>query len=221
MEGFLSVLAQTSSRYLPLYAFLYGLISIDYYLVLFSVFGFFNGFINFVLKTGFRYLYQSLNKTTIPLIGRGMRPLNNKYCGDIPTPKNMIKRSLSFGMPSGHSQGVWFFVIFMWLYLVENVYSKENITSNIRTDKTPFFNKNEKKSKLSKVWVYLTTILLFSIGLYVSYSRVKVDCHTVQQVIIGGLIGAPLGFIFYVISSVMINGDFENIFNKIKAVYFE
>jgi membrane-associated phospholipid phosphatase len=33
---------------------------------------------------------------------------------------------------------------------------------------------------------------------YVSYSRVYIDgCHTIQQVIVGGLLGVLIGFLIY------------------------
>ena len=40
-------------------------------------------------------------------------------------------------------------------------------------------------------------LLLISIGLGIMYSRIYLKCHTIQQVIIGGLLGSVLGTLYY------------------------
>lgn len=77
-------------------------------------------------------------------------------------------KSSNIGFPSGHSQ-FWGFVISFWtLYLLKN-------------------NKNNLG----------LLILLWSCGLYVLYSRIKIGCHTKLQVFSGFLIGIILGSLVY------------------------
>ena len=48
-------LAQDSPRFIPLYTFLYGLISIDYYFILMSAFYLINSFMNLIFKHSLIY----------------------------------------------------------------------------------------------------------------------------------------------------------------------
>lgn len=78
----------------------------------------------------------------------------------------------SYGMPSGHSQSAWYTCIFFALFIWYNTsYS---------------------------VTIKLGCILIFSIiNMFVSYSRVINHCHTFSQIILGGLIGANIGYSVY------------------------
>lgn len=77
-------------------------------------------------------------------------------------------KSSNIGFPSGHAQ-FWGFVISFWtLFLLKH--NKENLG---------------------------LLILLWSCGLYVLYSRVKIGCHTKLQVFSGFVIGAILGSLVY------------------------
>ena len=77
----------------------------------------------------------------------------------------------SYGMPSGHSQNAIFFSTYVILNLI---YSKYNY--------------------LTKVY----GIILFTLaGVGIMYSRVYLKCHTVEQVIAGGLIGGILGALYF------------------------
>ena len=62
---------------------------------------------------------------------------------------------LSFGFPSGHSQFIMFFTFFLITYIY-------------------FKNKN---------WSIM--LLIFIISLLAVYTRVQINCHTIQQVIYG------------------------------------
>jgi len=95
--------------------------------------------LNRILKEFFRY---SMGNKVFPILGNGNRP------------NSVIS---SYGMPSGHSQAVGFF-----------------IAQQIKT-----------KSK------YLIPSILIS--LEVMYSRIANGHHTIQQVIIGFLIGLLFG----------------------------
>ena len=77
-----------------------------------------------------------------------------------------------FGMPSGHSQSVFFSTAFIYLSLKKN-----NIA-----------------------YIYL------AISLLTMLQRVVYNHHTVLQVIVGGLIGSAVGYLFYYLSSEKVKG---------------
>lgn len=121
------------------------------------------------LKLFSKSIYKSLNKESIPLLGIGKRPINAKYTGCFITEDNLDGKSLSFGMPSGHSIASGVVCVFLFLYILKTM-------------------KPSKKRNLS----------LFTIGAVcgaVAFSRIFLKCHTIQQVIVGFLIGGFLGYI--------------------------
>lgn len=77
--------------------------------------------------------------------------------------------NLSIGMPSGHSQFIWTFGTY--------IICKFGLhTSNL-----------------------MSLVCIFTGMMYVSYSRVYIEnCHTIQQVIIGGIIGIISGYLIYI-----------------------
>ena len=128
-------------------------------------------------------IYNLLKKETLPILGRGKRPHGATSCtfilDDIP--------SKSFGMPSGHSQLIWTF----GTYLICKLIDKWRITTNLPDTLI-------QMQVLGYLWVISISILLLSIMIYVSYSRVYIEsCHTIQQVIVGGILGVITGFIMY------------------------
>jgi len=86
----------------------------------------------------------------------------------------------SYGMPSGHSQFAWFFSTFWVLYIYYN---------------------NTFKNKTSNILSIVSLILL---ALIVSISRVYINCHTTNQVLIGGLIGIIIGCVSFLCVKKMI-----------------
>ena len=95
------------------------------------------------------------------------RILGNKYyflIGSGKRPSNNLK---TYGMPSGHSQAIATFCIFVALY-----------------------NQNNPNK------YYINISLIFSV-LYIMFSRVYEKFHTIQQTIIGALIGLGLGYYSY------------------------
>tara|TARA_B000000557_G_scaffold263889_2_gene267794 strand:+ start:127 stop:609 length:483 start_codon:yes stop_codon:yes gene_type:complete len=79
------------------------------------------------------------------------------------------KKATTYGMPSGHSQNISLFVTYYILELLDSIDSHKNIL----------------------------ILLLIITGIFIMYSRVKFRCHTIQQVILGGIIGVAMGNIFY------------------------
>ncbi len=180
------VFAQTSPLFLPIYAFFYGLISFNYYFISYGVLSFVSSILNFILKIIFKIVYEKIGnkKGMIPILGRGMRPQGAYNCGVIPTCDK--SPSKSFGMPSGHSQSVWFMFGFFILYFLK------------------FKSINQKQNK-SWNWILLLKIsLLFIFCMFISFTRVYVGCHTVQQVIVGGIIGLVFGLSCFTLTNYII-----------------
>jgi membrane-associated phospholipid phosphatase len=181
------VFAQTSSRFIPIYAMLFGLISFNHYLILFSILAILNGILNCILKIIFKILYIKLGSIDLPLLGRGIRPTGAQNCSDMPTLSNFVKKATSFGMPSGHSQNAWFFFTFISLYIYHQY-------------------KNKPHNIYNQMTAFILIIILFIISTFISYSRVKINCHSTNQVIIGGIIGAILGIFGYLLTQYIIEG---------------
>lgn len=137
---------------------------------------------NGILKN---YLFKPiLGNTNHIILGLGKRPNGAKNCGYF-TNCN-AKPSTTYGMPSGHSQSTLFFSTYVILNLLNN-----DFNNNIKIFGTLLF-------------------ILISIG--IMYSRVYLNCHTIQQVIIGGIIGIILGY-FYYINEVKIKKSIYNLYN--------
>ena len=105
-----------------------------------------------------------------------------KYFLQMPRPKNAGNCSIidksklfnlkSYGMPSGHSQCAWYFGIYYSLLI--------------------YFDTNY--SKLTKI-VCISGLLISST--FVSYSRIHIYCHTLFQVLYGGILGGIIGTLTY------------------------
>ena len=74
-------------------------------------------------------------------------------------------------MPSGHSLLAMFTAIFWSLYIINHY-------------------KNDNKRMMSLIVLNMSCVA-------VCLSRVYLNCHTIQQVIIGGIIGVGLGKLYY------------------------
>ena len=103
----------------------------------------------------------------LPIVGKGTRPKGAKDCGLF---KN-DKLNNEYGMPSGHSQNIATFSTFLF-YKNESNYQ-------------PRFTKN------------IFNFILFGITFLIMYSRIIYKCHTVQQVILGGIIGFVFGNVLW------------------------
>ena len=111
-----------------------------------------------------------MRNNSFPIIGKGTRPDDAISCGFF-TPRTKIKKIVkSFGMPSGHSQTFAFIGTLIGLHL----YNLPNKQHNI--------------------YKYITLIILTLLAMYM---RVYIEkCHTIQQTVIGALIGISLAILF-------------------------
>ena len=152
-------------------------------------------FSNHILKNLFKIIYNLFNVKEIPILGRGIRPDGATNCGSFLFYPD--KPATIYGMPSGHSQSIWFLVTYLILI--------------IKDKKINLFEKRINK-KYNEVIKYTSICGLFFLGLLVSYSRVEIEgCHTKEQVILGGLIGASIGYIAYIFKDV-VNLIFNRVF---------
>ena len=126
-----------------------------------------NTAINYIIKHAI--MKPLMGNRKYPVIGQGPRPKGAKSCGLFESSK--ITDVKSFGMPSGHAQMAGFFTAYSMLKLGEDNVSPTFFTS--------------------------VGIILGSCFIFIMYSRIHNKCHTLQQVIAGGIIGLILGNTFF------------------------
>ena len=146
------------------------------YLVLIVIF-FFNSILNNFLK---EYIFKPIMKDKkLPILGYGTRPINSKnpaQFGNINDPPYKG----SYGMPSGHSQTTITFAVFFIMALFDY------------------------HSNLSNSMLYFITFIITIYSVLVLWSRIYLKCHTIQQVIIGSIIGVTLGYYGYIYGKILI-----------------
>jgi membrane-associated phospholipid phosphatase len=134
---------------------------------------------NYTFKQISELLYNLFNTKSLPILGIGSRPPNANSCGFILD--SFIAKS--YGMPSGHSQIAWFVTTYLICKIIQNFKNTKN-TKNI--------------SIIDYIWLVISCSIILAFALYIAYSRVYIEgCHTIQQVIVGGLIGIGLGYLIY------------------------
>ena len=117
------------------------------------------------------YLSNKFKTDDIPLIGRFKRPIGAANTGVFYVgPDNL---STTQGMPSGHSMLIAFVCVFLYYYIID------------------FYNIKEEHK------IYVLFICL-SIILYMMYTRVLMNAHTIQQTVIGSLIGFCFAYYYYI-----------------------
>lgn len=114
---------------------------------------------------------QIFGKQDIPFLGKGIRPKGAKNCCSF-KPCNPIYPK-SYGMPSGHSQSAGFFSTMGVLTLLENNNENNNLINNFGC------------------FIFIITML------FVMYSRVLIKCHTIEQTIVGSLIGIAFALLLF------------------------
>ena len=112
-------------------------------------------------------IYQSNN---FPIIGRFKRPEGATNCGCFYVKPDEF--SFSQGMPSGHSILSSFVAVFMYNFIIDNY---------------------KIKCKYKPIILFLSASFI----LYTMYSRVLMNCHTIQQTIFGAIIGSICGYYYY------------------------
>jgi membrane-associated phospholipid phosphatase len=148
-----------------------------YHFFEFYIIGFIlNIFLNQFLKILIKQPRPSVDSKTFDLAMKHMKNCTNYT--------NLISYDKVLGMPSGHSQGVFFTTTFIFL-----VYFNKKLS----------FNKNNIYILLFYIVISLVTIT----------QRVYYKFHTINQIIVGGLIGISFAYLVYYISVKKINGLFK------------
>ena len=98
--------------------------------------------------------------------------------------------SHTWGMPSGHAQITTLSATF-WTIYVWRRFARE---------------KNAREKKKLKTKAIVSTIIIWLLALLVWAQRVYSGCHSMMQIGVGALIGAPLGLLGYFISAKMFKG---------------
>ena len=174
--------------FIIVYSILTGLLFQNKLALFFGVYMFIVDCIVMVLKKISNHVYKSFNKESLPILGIGKRPDNAKYTGCFITEDNLSGKTTTFGMPSGHSAIAGATFVFGILYIHEHY----------------------KSSKAKNLSYLILSVLCLS----VAFSRIFLNCHTLQQVIVGFIIGGGFGFAGYVIYKQYIEND------KLKKILF-
>lgn len=129
------------------------------------------------------HLVSEKYENELPLLGIGQRPDNAHSCGLY---LDNTPGDTTYGMPSGHSQLAWTIGTFIICILLGKI-SRQLETKNI-----------EMETIFWIVYYILVGSIILASMIYISYSRVYIaSCHTIQQVIIGGIIGCGTGGILF------------------------
>lgn len=136
----------------------------------FYLFGYvFNILLNQVLKIWLKQPRPSVDTKTFDLALKQMKKVNSYT--------NLISYDAVLGMPSGHSQGVFYSTAYVFLVL---------------TQQNPISN--------SILFFYLSVLLLTIV------QRVYYRFHTVAQIIAGGIIGLIYAYIIFLLANKHIKG---------------
>jgi membrane-associated phospholipid phosphatase len=155
----------------PIITLLYGLILKSKILLYYGFISILVNLISHKLKYYTKLIYESLNINKLFILGIGKRPRGAVNCGCFIDENNPIKLCESYGMPSGHSIIAILTATFWTIYILNN-----------------------SKNNLFKI---LSILILNSFCVLVCFSRIYLNCHTIQQVIIGAIIGFIFGKISY------------------------
>ena len=171
---------------------------------------------NYIFKFIFRMLYDFIGVKSLPLLGIGVRPDGAKNCS-ICWNNSVPQKCLGYGMPSGHSQITWAFSSYLVIILLVSIVNFINTnnqnklvnesnklfneSNKLFNENNKLFNENSKLDNLKYFGIYPIIIIVLIIhSLYISYSRVYIEnCHTIQQVVVGGLIGVSISIIVFIV----------------------
>lgn len=110
-----------------------------------------------------------------PILGKGTRPKGASHCGIWKDPPNY--KTKSYGMPSGHAQEATGFATYV---ILDNLSKGGNILD-------------------------IKNIIVGFFALFIPYSRVYLNCHTYQQIIVGGIIGILMGIGAFNLRPIILN----------------
>ncbi|CAI5794052.1 dolichyldiphosphatase 1 isoform X1 [Podarcis muralis] len=98
-----------------------------------------------------------------------------------------------YAMPSSHSQFIWFFSIYSFLFL----YLRMHQTNNARF--------------LDLLWRHILSLCLLTVAFLVSYSRVYLMYHSWSQVVYGGIVGSIMAIVWFAFTQEILTPLFPRI----------
>lgn len=116
------------------------------------------------------YILNNIVNHIIKTILKIPRPKGAKNCSSVITKNDILSKT--YGMPSGHSQIIGFIIGFWIFYIIDK------------------YNQYSLKNKIG----FLIILLLL---IYICISRILIGCHTINQVIVGYIIGLLFGISCY------------------------
>ncbi len=119
------------------------------------------------LKIIFKFMYDKLQKKSLPLLGIGIRPKGARHTSCFINDNDLQGIPTSFGMPSGHS------IISISTVVMLSWHIQQSYPANYRRS--------------------LSITVLHFIGIMIAFSRYPLGCHTIQQIIVGCLFGIIIG----------------------------
>jgi membrane-associated phospholipid phosphatase len=142
-----------------------------------------------ILKLLTKQIYKGLGRESIPLLGLGRRPDGAKFCSAFITESNPTGITESFGMPSGHALVAGMTFTFWLNYIREHT----------------------EDDKLRRRQYVLLGIICAAVVI----SRFYLGCHTIQQSLLGAVIGSGLGIVGYkyLYRKVLYYIDYYNLLN--------
>jgi len=178
-EGSLKFL-QTYPVILPIYTLVISLLINNMQWCLFACWSIITLFSCPVWKAFFRFIYEYTGRKSLPILGKGGRPSGAYDCWGFTYCSTCLINDIAYGMPSGHSLFSWMVSTYLILYLSKGEYQDD-------------LDKTNLSSYIPKV------IVLILLAFAVSASRYVSGCHTIQQLVVGGLIGIGFGVMFFYI----------------------
>uniref|UniRef100_A0A8C7LZ68 Dolichyldiphosphatase n=1 Tax=Oncorhynchus mykiss TaxID=8022 RepID=A0A8C7LZ68_ONCMY len=133
--------------------------------------------VGFVTLIVFKRELHTVSNVTQILAPYGVTQLPAGSLNEDRTPHTTL--TTEYGMPSSHSQFIWFFVVYFFLFL----YLRMHQTNNARC--------------VELLWRHILSITLLGVALSVSYSRVYLLYHTWSQVFYGGVAGSTIGVVWF------------------------
>ena len=163
---------------LPILTFIFYIIIHDKFIFYLAIGMVITQYLVKYIKNIFSYFYSILINNTneyieLPILGKFSRPEGAANCGSFY--KSTDNLSTSSGMPSGHSILAGFTSIFLYYYLIDKYKIKKQYHDKV-----------------------LFSCLLFTF--YTMYTRILFNCHTIQQTIVGALLGILFGHYYYKLS---------------------
>lgn len=169
-NGFITILRASPALSFAISLTLYITTQLDMYLFL-VVLIFLGELLNNILKH--KIFKPIMRNKKWPILGYGIRPKfskNSSQFGDINKPPHKY----TYGMPSGHSQTTLLFATFITLIITDY---HHDILSNYAQ--------------------IILVVMLAGFTISVLWSRLYLNCHTIQQVILGSCIGILIGYYGY------------------------